>query len=261
MQKLTESQRLAYLSAMDIDVFVPRDVAAVAPLDATTPLGGSLKLSVPAPEQRHDDEAVSSAPIAAETATPSVADAARRWALLQHDVQRCTQCRLHETRTRPVFGSGSRFARLLIIGEAPGAEEDKQGEPFVGPAGQMLTSMLSAIGLARDAVFIANVLKCRPPQNRDPRGDEMASCRGYLTAQIAEIQPEVILAVGRFSAQQLLDLDQPLGKLRGKAHTLPGDDIPVVVTYHPAYLLRTPAAKAKTWQDLKRVHALLGAQS
>jgi DNA polymerase len=136
----------------------------------------------------------------------------------------------------------------LIIGEAPGAEEDRQGEPFVGRAGKLLDEMLKAAGQAREHVFIANILKCRPPGNRDPKSDEVAACRGYLERQIELIRPRIILAVGRIAAQNLLGSDAPVGRLRGRVHDF--DGIPLVVTYHPAYLLRSPSQKQKAWDDL-----------
>jgi DNA polymerase len=138
----------------------------------------------------------------------------------------------------------------MIIGEAPGAEEDRRGEPFVGRAGQLLDSMLRALGPGRGQVYIANVLKCRPPGNRDPRPEEAASCRPYLERQIELITPTLIIAVGRIAAQTLLETDQPLGKLRGRIHALGPRQWPVIVTYHPAYLLRSPGEKRKAWQDL-----------
>lgn len=138
----------------------------------------------------------------------------------------------------------------MIIGEAPGAEEDRRGEPFVGRAGKLLDEMLRSVGLARDDVFIANLLKCRPPQNRDPAVGEAAACRSYLDRQIALLAPKLILAVGRIAAQHLLETDAPLGRLRGKKHYLNNGQLPVVVTYHPAYLLRSPTQKRKAWQDL-----------
>lgn len=249
---MDETRRLAYLDALGIDVWRPLQSASDQAETAPT-------IDVIVPSTKRDD-APPAASVAAsdETSAANAApDAARQWALLRHDVTRCTQCRLHETRTHAVFGTGSRYANLLIVGEAPGAEEDRLGEPFVGRAGQLLTRMLAAIGLARDSVFIANVLKCRPPQNRDPRNDEMHACRGYLEQQIAQINPAVVLAVGRFAARQLLGEDKPLGKMRGEPKPLPEHGVPVVVTYHPAYLLRTPSAKQQAWQDLKRVRALL----
>ena len=136
----------------------------------------------------------------------------------------------------------------MLIGEAPGAEEDRRGEPFVGRAGKLLDEMLRAIGEARDSVFIANILKCRPPNNRDPKPDEAAACRSYLERQIELVQPRIVLAVGRIAAQQLLDSDAPVGRLRGKVHRL--GDTPLIVTYHPAYLLRSPSQKRKSWDDL-----------
>ena len=162
----------------------------------------------------------------------------------------CTRCRLHASRTQTVFGVGSREADWMIVGEAPGAEEDRRGEPFVGRAGQLLDQMLRAVGLGRDRVFIANILKCRPPDNRDPAVDEAGACRGWLDRQIALIAPRLILAVGRVAAQQLLGSDAPLGRLRGQVHTLNNTEIPVIVTYHPAYLLRSPTQKGKAWADL-----------
>ena len=172
------------------------------------------------------------------------------WEALEAAVRTCTRCELHRTRTQTVFGVGDRRARWMFIGEAPGAEEDRQGEPFVGRAGQLLNSMLRALGLGRDQVFIANVLKCRPPGNRDPRPEEAASCRGYLEGQIALIEPTLIVAVGRIAAQNLLGTDAPLARLRGRVHSLGERGRPVVVTYHPAYLLRSPGEKRKAWQDL-----------
>ena len=147
-----------------------------------------------------------------------------------------------------MFGVGSPAADWMIIGEAPGAEEDRRGEPFVGRAGKLLDEMLLAIGEQRESVFIANILKCRPPNNRDPSADEAASCRPYLDRQIELVGPKIVLAVGRIAAQQLLQSDAPVGRLRGKVHQL--GDTPLVVTYHPAYLLRSPSQKRKSWDDL-----------
>ena len=195
-------------------------------------------------------EAPAQAPVQAPMQT------AADWASLAGQVQRCTRCRLHETRTRAVFGVGPESARLMVIGEAPGAEEDRRGEPFVGRAGQMLDAMLKAIDHPRETVFIANVIKCRPPQNRDPREDEVSACADYLGAQIAHVRPALLLAVGRIAAQHLLGESAPLGQLRQRTD-LRAHGVPTVVTYHPAYLLRTPAQKAKAWEDLKRVRAAL----
>jgi len=210
----SEHQRRAYLQALGIDVWVPRDQAEPPPVDV-------------------DDQDV-----------PDGMD----WPQLRETVAACTRCALHQSRTQTVFGVGSADADWLIIGEAPGAEEDRRGEPFVGRAGKLLDEMLRAVGQQRDQVFIANILKCRPPNNRDPKADEAAACRHYLERQIELIQPRIILAVGRIAAQQLLGTDAPVGRLRGRLHQL--GDIPVVVTYHPAYLLRSPTQKRKAWADL-----------
>lgn len=179
------------------------------------------------------------------------------WSQLQRSVAACTLCELHASRTQTVFGVGNQQAELLVIGEAPGADEDRQGEPFVGRAGKLLDAMLAAIGLDRKTVYIANILKCRPPGNRDPRPEESVSCRPYLERQIALIRPQAVLAVGRIAAQQLLGSDQPVGKLRGRVQKSGEAAVPVVVTYHPAYLLRSPQAKGKAWQDLCLVRGLL----
>jgi uracil-DNA glycosylase len=173
------------------------------------------------------------------------------WAELRAAVAACTRCPLSATRTQTVFGVGSLEAEWLIVGEAPGAEEDRQGEPFVGRAGQLLNAMLRAIGLAREQVFIANVLKCRPPHNRDPAPLEAAQCLPYLERQIALLKPRIMLAVGRISAQNLLKTDVSLGRLRGQVHHFGASRVPLVVTYHPAYLLRAPAEKRKAWEDLQ----------
>jgi DNA polymerase len=184
------------------------------------------------------------------------------WATLEAQVVGCTKCPLHAGRTRTVFGVGDRRAEWMVIGEAPGAEEDAQGEPFVGRAGQLLNSMLRAVGLAREQVFIANILKCRPPNNRDPEATEVACCLPYLTRQIALVQPRLLLAVGRIAAHNLLATDTSIGKLRGQIHRFGAT--PLVVTYHPAYLLRSPGEKRKTWDDLKlarRVYRDAGGRS
>jgi DNA polymerase len=173
------------------------------------------------------------------------------WEQLCTRVAACTRCGLSATRTQTVFGVGNQRAEWLIVGEAPGMEEDRQGEPFVGRAGQLLNSMLRAIGLARSEVYIANVLKCRPPHNRDPAANETAECLPYLERQIALLKPRIMLAVGRIAAQNLLRTDTPLGRLRRQVHSFGTARVPLVVTYHPAYLLRTPADKRKAWEDLK----------
>lgn len=212
----SEHQRRAYLQALGIDVWVPRDQAE--------------------PEGSSDE-------VPAAVATGSLG-----WDELRAAVRDCKKCALHAGRTQTVFGVGNETADWLVIGEAPGAEEDRRGEPFVGRAGQLLDEMLRAVGQERSEVFIANILKCRPPNNRDPEPAESAACRSYLERQIALIQPKIILAVGRIAAQQLLDTDTPVGKLRGQLHQYA--NTPLIVTYHPAYLLRSPTQKRKAWQDL-----------
>jgi DNA polymerase len=179
------------------------------------------------------------------------------WQSLATAVRHCTLCPLHASRTQTVFGVGHQTADLLVIGEAPGQEEDRRGEPFVGPAGKLLDAMLLGIGLAREDVFIANILKCRPPQNRDPRPEETAACTPYLTAQLELLQPRAILALGRVAAQFLLQSEQTLGRLRGQVRHFGAPQIPLVATYHPAYLLRSPSAKAKAWQDLLLIKDLI----
>ncbi|MDQ1314438.1 MAG: uracil-DNA glycosylase [Pseudomonadota bacterium] len=171
------------------------------------------------------------------------------WDRLADAVARCTACKLHATRTQGVLGVGDHNADWLVIGEAPGADEDAQGEPFVGQAGKLLDAMLASIGLSRgDNVYITNVLKSRPPGNRNPEPDEVAACRPYLLAQIELIRPKLILALGRFAAQSLLDTDEAIARLRGRVHRF--QNVPLVVTYHPAYLLRNLPDKARAWEDL-----------
>ena len=180
------------------------------------------------------------------------------WEAVAAEVAACTRCELHLCRNRTVFGVGDRSAQWLVVGEAPGADEDEQGEPFVGRAGGLLNSMLRGIGLEREQVFIANVLKCRPPGNRDPKPEEVAQCLPYLERQIALLRPRIMLAVGRIAAQNLLATDTPIGKLRGQVHAFGQAQIPLVVTYHPAYLLRSPTEKRKAWEDLKFARRIAG---
>jgi DNA polymerase len=216
-----------------------------------------------------DDEsaapaAAASAAILGQGVAPKVAPtrtaadvAGLDWEALAQMVRPCTRCGLHATRTQTVFGVGRRDAALMIIGEAPGQEEDRQGEPFVGPAGQLLNAMLKAIKFRREDVYIANILKCRPPHNRDPSPEEAATCTPYLNRQIELLRPRVMLAVGRIAGQWLLQSELPIGRLRGQVSRYGETGIPLVVTYHPAYLLRSPLAKAKAWQDLCLVRDLV----
>jgi len=184
-------------------------------------------------------------------AAPALAATEVQWQALRAEVSVCTRCELSRARTQTVFGVGNTRAELLVIGEAPGAEEDRQGEPFVGRAGQLLNSMLRAMGYPRETVYIANVLKCRPPGNRDPRPEESASCRPFLQRQLALLRPRLILAVGRVAAQNLLETDTAIARLRGQVHRFGESATPLIVTYHPAYLLRSPGEKRKAWVDLK----------
>ena len=229
------------LETMGVQIWVPR-LGAESVVEA---IPASIPVSIPVPVQ------------ASEVAVEKPESALCAWTELEAEVAACTRCALHQTRTRTVFGTGSHQARWLVIGEAPGADEDRQGEPFVGRAGQLLTEMLRAVGLSREQVFIANILKCRPPDNRDPKPEEAKSCENYLQRQIDLLQPGLILAVGRIAAQNLLQVDTPIGKLRGQVHEYGPARIPVVVTYHPAYLLRSPGQKARAWDDLCLARSLV----
>ena len=221
---LDNALRLQYLEAMGIDVWLPR---------------ASEHSEQPPPAEVATDDAK----------TEITASTTDNWDVLQAEVSNCTKCALCATRTQTVFGSGNKHADWMLVGEAPGQHEDEQGLPFVGNAGLLLTEMLRAIGLTREEVFITNILKCRPPNNRDPHADEVESCNNYLQRQQKLIQPKIILAVGRIAAQTLLKTDAPLAKLRGKVHTF--NNTPVVVVYHPAYLLRSLSEKRKAWLDLQ----------
>lgn len=257
--------RQRYLEALGL-----RDFLREAPSVGEVP-------AAPAPQERQSARAQRAAagpPAAARQAAPAAAPAVEAPApaiaepqpVPQLDsleearrcVADCQRCGLASTRTQTVFGVGAETAPLMIVGEGPGAEEDRRGEPFVGRAGQLLDAMLAAIGHSRaDNTYIANVVKCRPPNNRDPQAEEVAACRPFLDTQIRLIRPKLILAVGRVAAQRLLDTTEPLARLRGQLHHYGETQVPVWVSYHPAYLLRSPHEKAKAWQDLKRAHAQL----
>ena len=214
----------------------------------------------PAPLLMRDKAAGERAPgcaVSALTGASAPLPQSASWAELESEANRCQRCALYQTRTNVVFGVGDRAARWMFIGEAPGEQEDLQGEPFVGRAGQLLTEMIRAIGLERDAVYIANVLKCRPPKNRDPSAEEAAACESYLLGQVALVKPSIIVAVGRIAAQHLLKTQTPIGKLRGTVHDY--QSIPLVVTYHPAYLLRSQTEKRRAWEDLKLARRALAA--
>ena len=178
-------------------------------------------------------------------------DEANIWQDLRQQVASCTQCSLHQQRKQTVFGVGNVNADWMVIGEAPGAEEERQGEPFIGKAGKLLNAMLTAAGLKREQVYVANLLKCRPPENRHPQSEEVSSCQSYLQKQIELVKPKIILVLGEIAAQNLLQLDIPIEKMRGRSYQYPGSEIPLLVTYHPAYLLRSPKEKPKSWLDLQ----------
>lgn len=183
------------------------------------------------------------------------ADAAAALEAIREDLGDCRRCKLYATRKNIVFGQGNPNARLMFVGEAPGADEDEQGLAFVGKAGQLLTKIIEAIGMKREDVFIANVLKSRPPDNRNPEPDEILACEGFLDRQIDAIRPRVIVALGKFAAHWVLKTAEPITRLRGRMGDYKG--IPVMPTYHPAYLLRTPSAKKDVWEDMKVVRAML----
>jgi DNA polymerase len=281
MMRWSERQ-LAMLREMGVGAFWPvlgRDEGVEAKLpaapapQATSQLNQAPELAVapdPAPARPPRQAAPAARPAAAPAAplvavppaaTPELALGPRPvgvetmpWPALREAVASCQACGLSQGRRQTVFGTGHEQARWMIVGEAPGEQEDRQGEPFVGRAGQLLDRMLAAIDLTRapesadKQVYIANVLKCRPPANRNPLPQEVAQCEPFLLRQVALVQPDLIVAMGRFAVQSLLKTSEPIGKLRGRVHSFAG--VPVVVTYHPAYLLRNPADKALVWDDL-----------
>ena len=174
---------------------------------------------------------------------------------IREEIGDCTRCKLSQKRKNIVFGVGSSRADLMFVGEAPGADEDAQGIPFVGRAGQLLTRIIESIGLSRDQVYIANILKCRPPGNRDPEAEEVETCEGFLFQQIQSVSPKVMVALGRYAAQTLLRTETPISRMRGQFFEFAGGVL--IPTYHPAYLLRNPSAKRQVWEDMKAVRAKL----
>lgn len=252
--------RNQYMKAMGIPVWMPRLPAADETPEAPE-IPAAVQQTVtpiaPPPQPQRTPKPLAEPAIPVKIAPDC---SSLSWAQLQQSVAECQLCGLHKSRTQTVFGTGDTQADWMIIGEAPGAEEDRQGEPFVGKAGKLLNNMLAAVGLPRNAVYIGNTLKCRPPNNRDPKPDESALCRGYLERQIALVNPALIIVVGRIAAHNLLDTKTPLGRLRGTVHTLPNAETPVIVTYHPAYLLRQPAEKRKAWQDLQLARQIMAAR-
>ncbi len=282
---MDETQRLKLLKVMGIESwsarmerpgqdarFIPhpdRTVSAVSPMAVADPeslvsaMPPETSTPTPPPNAARQVESVELRPLpgppppqcVAMNAMPSESEpmtaeaTAACWADLAREVAACTRCALHEGRTQTVFGVGDKRAGWLIVGEAPGEQEDAQGEPFVGRAGQLLNEMIRALGLDRQRVYIANILKCRPPANRDPSADESKACEDYLKRQIELVKPQIILAVGRVAAQNLLKTTATIGSLRGRIHDY--HNTPLIVTYHPAYLLRAPLEKRRAWDDLK----------
>ncbi|MES2975126.1 MAG: uracil-DNA glycosylase [Pseudomonadota bacterium] len=260
-----DERRRAMLLEMNVRVWTGPGEAAPEPAPAAArpaaaraaPVGAGSAPSVPqaAPAPRPPQAAapmpVVRAPVTLQPRPSGVET--MDWPALEQAVAGCQACRLCESRRNTVFGVGSRSADWLIVGEAPGENEDLAGEPFVGQAGKLLDNMLKAIGLSRQAdgaggAYIANVLKCRPPANRNPLPEEVAQCEPYLRRQVELLQPKIILAMGRFAVQSLLQSTEPIGKMRGRVHEYHG--VPVIVSYHPAYLLRSLPEKAKAWADL-----------
>lgn len=239
------------LTARELDRLVrsigdapPAQVATSAPeAPAATPT------PVPHEQPAHPRPAADDPPAVEVGTGPVVGERSAALRVLAEEAAGCPRCRLSETRTNVVFGDGTVGAEVVVVGEAPGADEDRTGVPFVGRAGRMLDLMLQAVGFPRERVYICNVLKCRPPGNRDPMADEVESCVPYLRRQIELIRPRVLLAVGRFAAQTLVGRDAPLGRMRGQVHGYQG--VPVVATYHPAYLLRSPDQVRRCWDDLQ----------
>lgn len=262
-----DARQRAMLAEMGVRVWAPRPAAPAALVAPSVP-------PTQAPERPASQPAVAAPvqppaspparPPAATPATPSVDSApviapsrpvadGLDWPELRDAVANCQACGLCKSRRNTVFGVGNVQADWMIVGEAPGENEDRQGEPFVGAAGQLLDNMLRAVGRSRQGeagqgTYIANVLKCRPPANRNPLPEEVAKCEPYLVRQVALVKPRVIVAMGRFAVQSLLKTTEPIGRLRGRVHRYEG--VPVIVTYHPAYLLRTPGDKGKAWADL-----------
>jgi DNA polymerase len=229
---LLDQRRRGMLDAMGIHYWVRRDLPADQHDDVM---------------HGHEQLQGSQEPVSGQSMPPT----SITWESLQLAVSNCRKCSLCQSRHNTVFGTGDQNARVMVIGEAPGEEEDRQGLPFVGRAGLLLNQMLLAAGFSRERVYIANILKCRPPGNRNPEVEEMKACHDYLQQQIALVQPEVILAVGGVAAKNLLQSDEAVGRLRGRTHHYGESKIPLLVTYHPSYLLRKPSEKAKTWQDLQ----------
>jgi len=275
---MTDPRQLKYLNAMGIPVWVSRelvveisdndeqsnvDVTGGVGLEDESPCSDSASSIIETldgasdtprkPLNQERSSSLSAPEHKLEERTVQVVDnlSSLDWQALQEKVSNCQQCGLHKNRSNTVFGRGHQQANWMVIGDAPASLDDQQGQPFVDQAGQLLTNMLRAIGLRRDEVYISNLLKCRPPNNRDPEIQETTSCHAYLQRQIELIQPKIVLVFGQVAAQKLLKTNEPLARLRGKVHQLPNTGISLVVTYHPAYLLKKTIDKRKAWDDLK----------
>ncbi|MEZ5644973.1 MAG: uracil-DNA glycosylase [Burkholderiaceae bacterium] len=261
-----DARQRAMLAEMGVRVWAPKAGPVAAPVDTVLPAVAEPVQTVAAPVPAAPaartpavQAPVAGAPVDVPVKVPVRAPVhlpdlgQMDWATLRETVAGCQACSLCRNRTNTVFGVGDLSADWMVVGEAPGEDEDRQGEPFVGPAGQLLDRMLQAVGRSRQGqggqgVYIANALKCRPPANRNPRPDEIAQCAPYVLRQVELLRPRLILAMGRFAVQALLGSTEPIGRLRGRVHQHQG--IPVIVTYHPSYLLRTPIDKRKAWADL-----------
>lgn len=237
-----------FLHLMGIDVWRERQPATVS-----TPLEKTLQ-APPEPAPAAAAQNVTPSTITASSGTHHILTA---WRSLQQRVATCTSCPLYKTRTQGVLGAGNRQAELMLVGEAPGAQEDRQGEPFVGEAGKLLNKILAAVQLKPEQIYITNILKSRPPENRNPQPAEIAACTPFLLEQITLVNPKLIVALGRISAHYLLQSKLPLGKLRGTTFYYSEQKIPLLATYHPAYLLRNPIDKRKAWEDWQHIKATL----
>lgn len=240
------SQKLAYLNALEIPVWVDknREISSTNSLSSED-MPEKIQKNTKANNTQQTDTSISGLNLTQ----------------LKQCVQDCTACELHKTRTQTVFGVGNTQADIMVIGEAPGYYEDQQGEPFVGRAGQLLNAMFQSIGLSREEIFIANILKCRPPNNRDPLPSEVESCTKFLQQQINLIQPKVLCAVGRVAGRFLLNTELSLARLRNQTHYYGGTRSPLIITYHPAYLLRNPSAKAQSYSDLLRLKEIIASEN
>ncbi len=250
---MSESLRIDYLDAMGVAVWQRKELGQLT--DKKIKRAQVSEVSKKVEQKRVETPATDPAPVAKSSVNKLEST---DWAALRQAVSACQACQLAQGRTQTVFGVGNQQADLVIVGEAPGFHEDRQGEPFVGRAGKLLDEMLKAIGLNRaEHVYIANVLKCRPPKNRDPSPEEVATCTPFLQRQLSLLKPKLIMAVGRVSANYLLGKNASLASMRGREMYYPELDIPLIVTYHPAYLLRNPRDKAKAYADLQLVARLL----